>query len=201
MWDESEESHPEVNHGNYELIQLGRQTDPTRLVTHVSCHWTSKGVDFGACSAEEGKYFEFDDVISVNGYPSWRDRKGHRPGDDSWMEESTQWWRNELARLQVRYPGKPILVTEFGYMSLEGVNGSVGEDTQALATTAEFEGMDAPYVCGATLWVYAKHPWPGGCFEFDISPFGYVSRDRMTKMKGFSAASKMFKQRAKSFTE
>jgi beta-glucuronidase len=198
---ESEESHPEVNHGNNELIQLGRQMDPTRPITHVSCHWTSKAVDFGACSAERGKYFEFDDVISVNGYPSWRDRKGHRPGDDSWMEESTQWWRNELARLQVRYPGKPILITEFGYMSIEGVNGSVGEDTQALATEAEFKGIDAPYACGATLWVYAKHPWPGGCFEFLISPFGYVSRNRKAKMKAFSVVSKMFRQRAKSHTE
>jgi beta-glucuronidase len=184
---ESDEKHPEINQGNNRLIQLGRELDPTRLVTHVSDHWKSK---------EEGKYFEFDDVISVNGYPSGRLHKGHRPGDDSWMEESTQWWRNELARLQVRYPGKPILITEFGYMSIEGVNGPLGEDTQALATEAEFKAMEAPYVCGATLWCYAKHPWPGGCFEFDMSPFGYVSRDRRTKTKAFSVVRNMFKQRA-----
>ena len=198
---ESEEKHPEINQGNNRLIQLGRELDPTRLVTHVSCHWTSKAVDFGACSAEEGKYFEFDDVISVNGYPSWRDRKGHGPGDDSWREESTRWWRNELARLQARYPGKPILITEFGYFSIEGVNGAVGEDTQALATEADFKGMDAPFVCGAALWCYAKHPWPGGCFGFDISPFGYVSRDRRTKMKAFSVVRAMFKQRAELSTK
>lgn len=184
---ENEEGHPEINQANNRLIQLGRELDPTRLVTHVSDHWNSK---------EKGKYFEFDDVISVNGYPSWGDRRGHGPGDDSWMEQSTQWWRNELARLQARYPGKPILITEFGYMAVEGVNGSVGEDTQALATEAEFKGMQAPYLCGATLWCYAKHPWPGGCFEFDMSPFGYVSRDRKTKMKAFSVVSKMFKERA-----
>jgi hypothetical protein len=112
------------------------------------------------------------------------------------MEQSAHWWRDELARLQARYPGKAILITEFGYLSVEGVNGSVGEDTQALATEAEFKAMQAEYLCGTTLWCYAKHPWPGGCFEFDMSPFGYVSRDRKTKMKAFSVVSRMFKQRA-----
>jgi beta-glucuronidase len=202
---ENEEKHPEINEGNNRLIQLGRELDPTRLVTHVSCHWTSKAADFAACSSVderftpgERKYFEFDDVISVNGYPSFKLRKGHRPGDNSWMERSTQWWRDELARMQGGYPGKPILITECGYsMSIEGVNGPLGEDAQALGTEAEFKGMDAPYVCGCTLWCYAKHLWPGGCFEFDISPCGYVSRDRKTKLKAFSVVSKMFKQRAK----
>jgi beta-glucuronidase len=186
---ENEEKHPEINQGNNRLIQLGRELDPTRLVTHVSDHWNSE---------EERKYFEFDDVISVNGYPCAFGglRKGHRPGDDSWLEESTQWWRNELARLHDRYPGKSVLITEFGYMSVEGVNGPLGEDTQALGTAAEFKGMDAPYVCGATVWCYAKHLWPGGCFWFDISPAGCVSRDRRTKLKVYSAAKNMFNARA-----
>ena len=61
--------------------------------------------------------------------------------------------------------------------------------------------MDAPFVCGAALWCYAKHPWPGGCFGFDISPFGYVSRDRKTKMKAFSVVRAMFKQRAELSTK
>jgi beta-glucuronidase len=186
---EAREQYPEIVAANNRLIQLGRQLDPTRLLTHVSAggQWNSK---------EERKYFDFDDVISVNSYPSKRLRRGHPPSDNSWMEASTQWWRNELARLHSRYPGKAILVTEFGYRSIEGVNGPLGEDTQALATEAEFKGMEAQYVCGATLWCYAKHPWPGGCFGFELSPWGYVSRDRKTKMKAFSVVSKMFKQRA-----
>jgi hypothetical protein len=193
---ESDERHPEIVAANDRLMQLGRQLDPTRLVTHVSCHWTSQEGHFGACSAEEGKYFELDDVICVNAYPSGSLREGHRPGDDGWLSESTQWWRNELAGLQLRYPGKPILITEFGYRSIEGVSGPLGEDTQGLATEAEFKGMDAPYVCGTTLWCFAKHHWPAGCFGFDLSPWGYVSRDRKTKTKAFSVVSKMFKERA-----
>jgi hypothetical protein len=86
-------------------------------------------------------------------------------------------------------------------MSIEGVQGPLGEDTQALGTEAEFKAMDAPYLSGAALWCYAKHAWPGGCFEFDISPYGYVSRDRKTKMQAFSDVSRMFKQRAAILTQ
>ncbi len=49
---------------------------------------------------------------------------------------------------------------------------------------------------GATLWCYAKHAWPGGCFDFDTSPWGYVSRDRKKKMKAFSVVRNMFRERA-----
>jgi hypothetical protein len=62
---------------------------------------------------------------------------------------------------------------------------------QALVTEAEFKGMDAPYVCGAALWCFAHHPSSRG-----LSPWGYVSRDRRTKMKAFSTVKNMFKQRA-----
>ena len=191
---ENEEQHPEISQENNRLIQLGKELDPTRLVAHVSCHWYSKAVDYGSCGPEEGKYFEFDDVICVNAYPAEQllRRKAYRPGDDSWMEEATQWWRNEIPRLHARYPGKPIVVTEFGYVSYEGVNGPLGEDTQALATEAEFKGMDAPYLCGATLWVFAKHASGGG----RMSPYGYVSRDRRTQMKAFAVVRNMFKRRA-----
>jgi hypothetical protein len=182
---ESEEQHPEINQGNNRLIHLGRQLDPTRLMTHasVSDRWTAEN---------EQEYFKFDDVICVNGYPG---AQSH-PKDNSWLGKVTQWWRNELLHLHNRYPGKPIVISEFGYMSIEGINGPLGEDTQALGTEAEFKGMDAPYVSGATLWCYAKHAWPGGCFDFDISPWGYVSRDRKIKMKAFSVVSNMFRQRA-----
>ena len=187
---ESEEQHPEVNQANNRLIKLARQLDPTRLATHVSeeAHWsTDKGL----------KYFEFDDVICVNGYP-WMHRG---PGDHSWLEKSTRWWREELARLHARCPDKPIVITEFGYPSIQGVNGPLGEDTQVLATIADFEGMTEPYVCGATLWCFAKHLWAPASLDFqkttfDVGPYGYVSRDRKTNMKGFSIVSRMFKQRA-----
>jgi beta-glucuronidase len=194
---ENEEQYPEISQANNRLIQLGKELDPTRLVSHVSCHWIS--VDYGpfnvTCGPEKGRYFEFDDVICVNAYPAEYFRKGHRPGDNTWLEETTRWFRDELAKLHARYPEKPIIVSEFGYMSFQGVNGPLGEDMQALVTEAEFKGMDAPYVCGAALWCFAKHAWSSGAFV-ETAPWGYVSRDRRTKMKAFSTVKNMFKQRA-----
>ena len=184
---ESEEQHPEINQANNRLIQLGREIDPTRMMTHVSDRWPSE---------KDVKYFEFDDVICVNGYPWFH----HEPGDNSWLEKSAKWWREQLAQLHDRNPDKPIVITEFGQASIQGVNGPFGEDTQALAAEAEFKAMTAPYVFGSTLWCYAKHPWPPGLgfgdILFDESPWGFVSRDRKTKMKGFAVVSRMFKQRA-----
>ena len=185
---ESQEQHPEIHETNNCLLQLARQFDPTRLATHVSDHW----------STETNKnYFQFDDAICVNGYP-WMSR---RSGDKSWLEKSAQWWREELARLHGRYPSKPIVITEFGYPSIQGVNGPLGEDTQVLATKVEFEAMMEPYVCGATLWCFAKHLFEPATLDFqnttyDVGPYGYVSRDRRTKMKAFSSVSQMFRQRA-----
>jgi hypothetical protein len=61
--------------------------------------------------------------------------------------------------------------------------------------------MTEPYVCGTTLRCFAKHPWAPASLDFqnmtfDIGPYGYLSRDRRTKMKAFSLVNRMFRQRA-----
>jgi GNAT superfamily N-acetyltransferase len=115
------------------------------------------------------------------------------------MSESTRFWREGLQALHERYPDKPVLVSEFGYAALEGVHGSAfGEDTQAAAIEAEFAGMDAPYVCGATIWCWADHAWPaatfGYCRYLATSPYGVVSRERR-KLKAYGTVKKLFRQK------
>ena len=55
--------------------------------------------------------------------------------------------------------------------------------------------MDAPYVCGATVWCWADHPWPQATFAFcrhmGISPYGVLSHERRRK-KGYQAARQLF---------
>ena len=96
-----------------------------------------------------------------------------------------------------QYPGKPILVTEFGHPSLEGVfcNG-LGEDVQARAIEVQFAAMTAPYVSGATIWCYADHPWPEfDCIKFlTMSPFGVVTRERR-KLEAFHIVRRIFRER------
>jgi beta-glucuronidase len=183
---ETREDRTEVAAGNRELVQLAQTLDPTRLAVHVSSHWR-----------EEGD-FDSDDVICVNGYPSFDAHR--RVGVDAYdLAASTRFWRDGLAALHERYPDKPILVSEFGHPALQGVQGNTyGEDTQAAAIAAEFAGMDAPYVCGATIWCWADHPWPATTFAYcnylATSPYGVLTRDRH-RLQAYQAIRRLFRQR------
>lgn len=188
-WSVSNESHedrPEIASGNERLVRLAQRLDGTRLAVHVSDHW------------QESPRFDADDVVCVNGYPTVDAHRAHGTrGYD--LSTSTCFWRDSLQRLHERYPEKPILVTEFGYPGLEGVYGSAyGEDVQAEALAHEFAGMGASYVCGATVWCWADHPWPGSTIASErylaVSPYGVVTRDRH-KLAAHRVIGELFRER------
>jgi hypothetical protein len=183
---ETHDQRPEVAQGNRELVHLARSLDSTRLAVHVSDHW------------REAPNFEADDVVCLNAYPALSGSGGYGVPERS-LADATVWWREWLARMHGLYPGKPILITEFGYCSLEGCfGGAYGEDAHAQVLEAELAGMDAPYVCGATIWCWADHPWPEVAFlggaVLTTSPFGVVSRERR-KLLPYWAARRLFRAR------
>jgi len=183
---ETQEYRPEVADGNRQLVLLARELDPTRPAVHVSCHW------------QKNPHFEEDDVVCVNSYPSL-DRRGYGAMPDYDLSESTRYWRESLERLHEHYPDKPILVTEFGYASLEALHDNgFSEELQAQAIEKEFAGMDAPYVSGATIWCWADHPWPQATFPFcrhlGISPYGIVTRERR-KLKAYWTVRRIFREK------
>lgn len=168
---ETDEDRNEVAEGNAELVRLAKQLDPSRLATHVSMKWNS------------APRFEADDVCCVNSYPTWY-HHGMRKQFDFTPAQGGAEWRRQLANLHEAYPDKPIFVTEFGHPAIEGTFGSMaGEDFQAEVIREEYKAFDAPYVCGATIWCYADHPWPEENFiqYMTTSPFGVVTRDRRHK--------------------
>ncbi len=183
---ETDERRAEVAAGNRELVALARELDPTRLAVHVSHHW------------QAAPNFEADDVICVNAYPSVYGR--YEQSDPAYdFAQSTTFWREGLARLHARYPTKPILVTEFGYTSLWRVqDNALGEEAHAAALAHEFAAMDAPYVCGATIWCWADHPWPPATFDFcrylSVSPYGVLTRDRRRR-KAYWTARRLFREK------
>lgn len=183
---ETEDWRPEVAEGNRELVRLAKALDPTRLAVHVSDHW------------QQHPNFDADDVICVNGYPSIHGRD-QLANPDYDFAASTAFWRDGMAKLHAQYPEKPILVTEFGYASFHEVtSGAFGEDTHADVIAHEFAGMDAPYVCGATIWCWADHPWPAATFAFcrylATSPYGVLTRDRRRR-KPFWTARCLFREK------
>mgnify|MGYP001165484853 CR=1 FL=1 len=182
---ENAEHAPGVVEGNRELVAIARSLDSSRLVVHVSNHWT------------EVRSFEDDDLIAINAYPAWG--RMHKGGNEEFtLQDATAWWADELEKLHACYPEKPILVAEFGHPALPGVtNGAFGEATQVAALAAEFEAMHAPYICGALIWCFADHPWPGG-FDFvrfmTVSTYGVVTRDRRPK-PSLEAMARLFREK------
>lgn len=193
---ENDERRPEVVEGNRELIRLARELDPTRLAVHVSNHWQRDPAATGRMLRDP--HFDEDDVLCVNAYPSLDSRAlGGQHAYD--LADSTRFWREGLRALHERYPDKPVLVSEYGYASFQGVYDSAfGEDVQAQAIESEFAGMDAPYVCGATIWCWADHAWPAGTFAYcrhlGISPYGILSRDRR-QLRAYAAVRRIYRQR------
>lgn len=173
---ETAEEVPEVTRSNQELVRRARQLDPTRLIVHVSI------------SAGKDGNFDTDDVVCVNTYFSI-DMK-----DEAGLAKLPALWRRSFEGLHQRYPGKPILVTEFGAMARPG---TAEEDLYARKLEADFKAqmaVDAPYLCGSIIWCWADHPWPPGRFGggSDTSYYGVLDRERHPK-KAFDAARQLFR--------
>ncbi len=178
FWSVSNEihtQHPEVRGTNVMLVQQAKRLDPTRLAVHVSDHWQQ-----GRPRADS---FGEDDVICLNGYPP--------------LKDGPAWWSTRLEELHREYPGKPILVTEFG-----------GEADREIALQtgrlrAGFAGTTAPYVCGITIWCWADHPWDKTWLTPPLSPYGVFSRDRQPRpsvpiaKEGFLTRQQQFNDRTK----
>ena len=170
FWSVSNETHtqhPEVVAGNEQLMRLARSLDPTRLAVHVSDHWNS--------GHGRKDRFAQDDVLCVNSYPD--------------PAAGAAYWAEELERLHRAYPGKPILVTEFGEE----------HEKQTPSIQAAFAGAQAPYVCGLTIWCWADHRWPVELAPYSL--YGVYTRDRKPRgsveaaRQGFAEAQERFKRR------
>jgi len=187
---ENDEEHDDVREGNQALIRLAQGLDPSRLSCHVSYCWM------------DHHNFSEDDVVCLNAYPSLF-RLG--PGlfgfgeqdQNNAFSQSTIFWQEGIKTMSETYPGKPVLVTEFGGCAIEGTWSSLyGEDTQATIIECEFAGMEAAAVCGTVIWCWADHAWPPGAFfnGLAISPFGVVTRERRKKA-AYWTTRRLFRQR------
>lgn len=178
---ENEESRDDVALGNQELIRFGKTLDPSRPWTHVSNSFRKKNWE---------TFYVADDVIVVNVYPThW-----YNPTEEdinAGLPKSTRIMQDTLKKIHDQFPGKPIIVGEYGFPG--GDAGEEGARKQAVATEAEFRGLSAPYVAGGALWCFARHPWPW----YNVSSYGYISRDRMSTFPAFKVVERLYWERTK----
>ena len=186
---ENAEERSDVAEGNAELIQYGKTLDRSRPWTHVSNRHQRPGWE---------SFYSFDDVIVVNVYPSVRHIKVTEASVAAGLPEATKYMEKVLAKLHNQFPEKPIIIGEFGYPG--GESGPDGARLQTIVTEAEFRGLNAPYVAGCALWVYARHPWATQAYvvggQSIVSSYGYVSRDRKISFPAMSVVERLYKGRA-----
>lgn len=179
---ENEETLEEVSRGNDLLLQFGKILDSSRPWTHVSNSFKKEGWE---------NFYHFDDVIVVNVYPThWYEVTDQ--DIEAGLPESTKIMEDTLRAIHNKFPGKPIVVGEYGFP--EGDGGEYAARKQAIALEAEFNGLKAPYVAGGALWCYARHPWPW----YNVSSYGYVSRNRKALFPALTVVERLYREHKKS---
>jgi len=183
---ESNELEIRVNDINDALLQYVKALDPGRLCAHVSMGgmFTQENID---------RIYRYDDVICVNCYPIIGKRQHARDfGRD--LSGVRQSWRDTIEWIKSHYLEKPVIVTEFGYVTDRPYDGIISEDIQCECIEAEYK-IIREYAQGAALWVYADHPWPPEIVSegYDLSTYGLFRRDRTPK-KAYEVYKKLLRE-------
>jgi beta-glucuronidase len=156
------------------LIRRTKELDATRLVTFV----TAPG------SVREHRAYEDADLVATNMYyGSLEDPIAlHR---DQLDERARKPCEAHLRRQLAAFPGKPLLITEYGAYGIPGMHGDIcsTEDFQAAYLRAAWDAICAvPEVSGGVVWSWAdyyhrRHFQANGPF----GAFGVVTIDRQPK--------------------
>ena len=176
-------------HAMERLLKRARKLDPSRLLTYVA------NSRYG-----QQKAYALADLVAVNLYfGMWDGETAERAADmEARVHAPT---REALEEIAGHFPGKPILLSEFGTIGIPGTGGDTrfSEDYQAAYVASVWQAVrDEPDVCGGVVWSWADYRHRRG-FTNDypafFGPFGLVTLDRKPK-KALGSLSEMWKQDA-----
>ena len=195
---ESREDVPQLVQMNDALIQYAKSLDDSRLAVHVSqgCWWTDPQA--------AGRLFTQDDVICINAYVTAEHRDAEKKDGEPLTAEddryAAEFWDEKLAVFHDRYPGKPIVVTEFGYPAEKASDGIMDEEIQRDVLLCDMRAM-AGRLNGYAIWHFADHDWEiaengGMFFGSRVSPYGVFTRDRGARQSA-EATAKLWSREAR----
>lgn len=157
------------------LLARAKTLDPSRLATYVANQ-----------KFEKNRAFAKADLVAVNLYYGMWD--GETADDLGQIEERVHApTRKALAGVAALFPGKPILLSEFGTIGIPGSGGDVrfSEDYQAAYLSAVWRAVEAvPEVSGGIVWCWADYRHRNGFtndFPTFFGPFGLMTFDRHPK--------------------
>jgi beta-glucuronidase len=157
------------------MIRRTRELDPTRLVTFV----------ISTQDAKPHRAFEEADLVAVNVYHgSLRPKLARHLGE---LDELVRKPAEEFLRRQLEaFPGKPLLVTEFGARGIPGLRGDVvyTEDFQAALIRATWKAIEnVEEVSGGVLWSWADYYHRRTFIQYAVfGPYGVLTVDRRPKV-------------------
>ena len=156
------------------LLRRAKELDRTRLATFV----------ISPQESSRHRAYEDADVVAVNVYHG--SLGGKIATHTSQFEELVTKASEEYLRRQLAaWPGKPVLVTEFGGRGVPGIHGDVpySEDFQAALIRAAWRGIrNCEEVSGAVLWCWADYYHRRTLIQYAVfGPYGVVTVDRRPK--------------------
>lgn len=178
------------------LIHKAHELDATRLVTFADCHYPLRELTREA--------FAEADFIGYNLYPGLGEEKSKMVHHISEMEEKVRKPMEVMLREAVGFfPDKPIVMTEFGSVSIFGLHGDsrFSEAHHAAYMEIAWQAIrSVPGVQGGILWCWADYYHrrcfiePGGHIAAEYGPYGVVTVDRVPKQLPYQMLGKLFSE-------
>ncbi len=162
-------------HAMERLLRRAHAFDSTRLVTYVANRSFAKNAAFKDA-----------DLVAANLYfGMWEGRTADSLADlEALVRQPT---RAALGELSALFPGKPLLLSEFGTIGIPGSRGDLrfSEDYQAAYLAAVWRALsESPDFCGGAVWSWADYRHRRGFlndYPAFFGPFGMVTLDRRPK--------------------
>lgn len=175
MANESETHRPEGIAAMRRLMRRARERDPSRLVTFVT-----KG--------EPGQQaFDEADLVCINlyyGLFSGESRVCRLSEMDELVRQPTA---AHLRRAAAEFPGKPVVLTEFGTCGIAPLRGAApySETFQSAYLEAVWRAVGDADIQGGVVWSWADYPhrpaFRHTVWDTPYGPFGLVTQDRRAK--------------------
>lgn len=155
------------------LFAAARRSDPTRPVGFVNMALAP----YGLC-----KVAQFSDVIMLNRYHGWYSFNDDLTGAEAALREELELWQRV---------GKPIIMTEYGTDTMNGLHAVVPEpwteEYQVAYLQMYHKVFDAiPAMAGEQVWNFADFATFPGTMRVGGNRKGVFTRDRQPKSSAFT---------------
>lgn len=173
IWGEPEANSELANQYWAELFALAKNLDPTRPLTLPTFpRWRDKDVVYQYC-----------DFLSLNRYWGWYEIPGE-------LEKAGEVLKDELIQLFQKYH-KPILVSEFGADTIEGLHATYPqlftEEYQTALIEKYFEIIESlPFTIGEHIWNFADFRTAQHFRRLVFNRKGVFNRQREPKAAAFA---------------